>query len=323
MRVVLRVVPAVMLALIVFMPFVNSPATAQAEGDEIPEFFQDFLIFYSSGNLNEMSGHVHPDRGLVQNGYLLTYEEVERDFQVLGKQIGKIDYIRAIYDSGFFPGENYYRAKCWVHYRIAGYTQQVPTVFVFEKIEEKWYLVQSEMVEFRDQFRDFFEILTIGYILPDIELTTNTNRLYNSGAAAEKNKATLLYFFSLWDIYGDLNTRFFLEMLKEFGRRNDIYIFGVTDDDKTEIDNWMERQELDFVWLYDEKSLVHYDLGILIHPCVLLLDKTGRLVLMGSWRYERDRLLDPDYRTESQELIMRRIAEVLSEPVEEEQEVGD
>jgi peroxiredoxin len=295
----------------------GTPAASQGAHGDIPDFYQDFIIFYSKGNLDEMWRYVHPDRGLVQNGYLLTYEDVEEDFKAFSSTAGKIDSIRVLPDYGFYPGENYYRARCWVEYTAAKYTQRIPTVFVFEKIDDTWYLVQSEMEEFTEQFRDFFEILTMGYILPDIELTTNTNRLYNSGAAAENGKASLLFFFSLWDIYGEVNIGFFFDILAEYGSRDDIYVFAVTDDDKADIDDWMERNDFNFVWLYDEKSLVHYDLGIMIHPMLLLLDKEGRLVLMSSWKYPYDVELDENYRTGSQKLIMKRVAEVLSEPVEE------
>jgi hypothetical protein len=169
------------------------------------------------------------------------------------------------------------------------------------------------MIEFFDQFRQF-EILTVGHI-PDIECETNTGRLYNSLTAAENGKASLLYFFSLMDIYGEVNMGFFFDVLGNYASSRDIYIFAVTDNSKSEIEEWMKGNDFSFVWLNDEKSLLHYNMQVLIHPMLLLLDRDGRLVMMTSWRYPRDVEIDEDYRTAAQELAMKRIAEVLaSEP---------
>ena len=305
-----------MIVLIIPVLVGSAPATAQIAQGEIPVFFQDFVIAYSSGNLDKMSTYFHPDRGLIQNSYVLTYEEVKEDFHALSVDYGKIESIQVIIEYGAFLSEDYYRSKCQVRFKAAGYTQHIPTVFVFEKIDDTWYLVQSEMIEYVDMYR-LRELLTVGYILADVEAVTNTGRLYNSGIAAKKHKATVLYFFSLMDIFGENNTLFFYDILKAYGGRDDVYIFGVNDDDKSKVDVWMEETGIDFVWLNDDKSLMHYDLGILIHPMILVLDKNGRLVMMGSWKYEdRERILDPEYRTESQKFILRRIGEVMDEPVE-------
>jgi peroxiredoxin len=295
-------------------------ASAQQIGtqaEEVPVFLQEFIIFYSSGELDKMPRYIHPERGFIQNGILLTHEEVEKEFRALGLEIGKIEYIKLYFQEGFFPGENYYRAKCTVEYRAAGYTQTIPTVFVFEKIDDTWHLVQSERVEFIEQFRPL-DVLTVGYILPDIELETNTGRLYTSKAAADNDKVTLLYFFNLLDLFREENTAFFQSILTEFGPRDDLYIFGVTDETEEYVNNWMTDERIRFVWLKDEESLLHYDLGILTHPMMLLLDREGRLVMMGGWEYDRDRLLEPGYHPPAHDLIKERIRDVLSEsPVSE------
>lgn len=315
-KVIIRYLLVVLLVISLSAQFSPPPVAAQVVQGDIPDFFHDFIIFYSSGKLAKMPDYVHPDRGLIQNNYLLTYEEVKEDFKALSSDYGKIESIKVIVDYGLFLSEEYYRAECRVKYRVANYTQLVPTIFVFEKIDGTWYLVQSEMVEFMDQFHSR-GLLTVGYILPDIETATNTGRLYKSSDAAKKGKATLLYFFSLMDIYGENNSSFFYEIFNQYGNRDDIYIFGVSDDDKANVESWMKDTGKNFVWLVDEESLLHYDLWILIHPMILLLDKEGRLVMMSSWRYEdREKLIDLDYRTESQALILQRIAEVLEKPVE-------
>ncbi len=289
--------------------------TADAQTDNMPpEFFQEFIKFYSSGDLNNMWRYVNADRGLIQNGILMTFDEVESEFKALGPEIGKIDFIRLIFNFGEFLSDNYYRADTKVEYRTAGYTQTVPTVFVFEKIDDEWYLVQSEKVEFVEQYRNR-GLLTVGYILPDVALKTNTGRLYTSAAAAKNHKATLLYFFTVLDLYREENTRFFMELVGEFGRNKDIYVFGVTDDDVDIVDNWMAADNLKFVWLNDEKSLLHYDLGILEHPELLLLNQEGRLVMMARWQYDLDKVMDPKYHPPAQDLIKKRINEVLANPV--------
>jgi peroxiredoxin len=301
---------AVLLTVFSLMPASN-PASAQ--GGEVPDFMQEFIIFFTSGNLGEMSRYIHPDRGFIQDGYILTYEEVEKDFMGLAPEIKKADFIKLYFNEGFFPADNYYRAKCTVEYRTQGYTQQVPTVFVFEQIGGKWYLVQSERVEFIENYRSR-DILTVGYILNEIELQTNTGRMYNSGAAAEKNKVTLLYFFNLLDIFREENTAFYLGLLEEFGSRKDMYVLGVSDENKTYIENWMDDEKVQFVWLYDENSLVHYDLGILIHPMIILLDRDSRVVMMGGWNYDRNRLREQGYYPPAEDLIKKRIKEVLLQP---------
>lgn len=305
-----------MIVLMIPMLVGSAPATAQIAQGEIPVFFQDFVIAYSSGNVNKMSTYFHPDRGLIQNSFVLTYEEVKEDFHALMADYGKIESIKVIIEYGTFLSEDFYRSKCQVRFKAAGYTQDIPTVFVFEKIDDTWYLVQSEMIEYVDMYR-IRELLTVGYVLADIEAVTNTGRVYNSGIAAKKQKATVLYFFSLMDIFGENNTFFFYDILKAYSGRDDVYVFGVNDDDKFKVEGWMEATNIDFVWLNDDKSLMHYDLGILIHPMILVLDKNGRLVFMGSWKYEdREKILDEEYRTDSQKLILKRIGEILDTPVE-------
>lgn len=301
-----------MLALLLNIAAGSPPAAAQVDSDQIPDFFMDFMIFYSSADIDQMANYVHPERGLIQNSFLLTYDEVKEDFRALGNAIGNIDYMKVVFNYGYFLGENYYRATCWVEYRAADYTQQVPTVFVFENIADRWYLVQTEMIEFFDQFRQF-EILSVGFI-PEIEAETNTGRLYKSLDAAENGKATLLFFFSLMDIYGEVNLEFYLDVMKKYGSRNDIYLFAVTDDNKTDVDAWMTRNSLNFVYLNDEKSLLHYNMGILIHPMILLLDKDGRLVMMTSWKYPRDIEVDENYRTGAQMLVLDMIDYALAKP---------
>ncbi len=307
-----KVAPAVTLAFLLIIAAGSAPASAQVDSDQIPGFFMDFMVFYSSGDIDQMAKYVHPDRGLIQNSFLLTYDEVKEDFQALGKTNKNIQYMKVIFNYGYFLSEDYYRATCWVEYRAADYTQQVPTVFVFENIDGKWYLVQTEMIEFFDQFRQF-EILSVGFV-PEIEAETSTGRLYKSLDAAKAGKATVLYFFSLMDIYGEVNLEFYLDVMKKYGKRNDIFLFAVTDDNKTDVDAWMKRNGLNFVYLSDEKSLVHYDLGILIHPMILVLDKDGRLVMMTSWKYPRDIEVDENYRTPSQGLVLDMIDYVLSKP---------
>jgi len=301
---------AVLLTVFSLIPASNR---ASAQGEELPGFMQDFIIFFASENLDAMSRYVHPDRGLIQDGYIRTYEEVEKDFTGLGSDMKKADFIKLYFKESFFPADNYYRAKCTVEYRAEGYTQQVPTVFVFEHIGDKWYLVQSERVEFIENYRQG-DILTVGYILNEIELQTNTGRVFDSGAAAEKDKVTLLYFFNLLDLFREENTTFYLSLLKEFGSRKDMYVLGVSDENKTYVDNWMSDEKINFVWLNDERSLVHYDLGILIHPMVILLDRDSRVVMMGAWNYDRNRLREQGYYPPAEDLIRKRIKDVLAQP---------
>ena len=301
---------AVMLVAVALMP---APSRAQDESGGVPDFMQEFIISFSSGNPDAMSRYAHPDRGLIQDGYIRTYEEVEKDFAGLGSEMAKADFIKLYFTEGFFPAQNYYRAKCTIEYRVAGYTQQVPTVFVFENIGDEWYLVQSERVEFIENYRRQ-DILTVGYVLDEIELQTNTARMYNSSAATDKGKVTLLYFFNLYDFFREENTAFYLTLLKEFGKRQDIYMLGVSDENRTYVENWMDDDDVHFIWLVDERSLLHYDLGILVHPVIILLDRDSRVVLMGGWNYDPDRLREPGYYPPAEDLIRKRLRDVLAQP---------
>lgn len=124
----------------------------------------------------------------------------------------------------------------------------------------------------------------------------------------------MLYFFTVLDLFREENTEFFMSIVREFGKDNDIYVFGVTDDDEQYVNNWMAKEGLNFVWLNDEESLLHYDLGILYHPTLLLLDRDARLVTIARWEYDRDKVMEKGYYPPAHDLIKRRIRDVLSAP---------
>jgi len=129
-----------------------------------------------------------------------------------------------------------------------------------------------------------------------------TWRLQHSVAAG---KPTVLYFFSVqWlsiqqeeDFEAQMD---FLEgFYDEFGRE-DLYIFGVTDE-SIEVLDWLgESGHTDFAPLLDEGSLLHATLNIDHHPYIVVFDAEGTVVVLSK-----------TYHPSTQDLIRDRIREVV------------
>jgi hypothetical protein len=131
-----------------------------------------------------------------------------------------------------------------------------------------------------------------------------TWRLQHSVAAG---KPTVLYFFSVqWlsiqqeeDFEAQMN---FLEGLyDEFGRE-DLYIFGVTDE-SVEVLDWLgESGHTNFAPLLDEGSLMHAALNIDQHPYIVVFDAEGTVAALSK-----------TYHPSTLDLIRDRIREVIEE----------
>jgi hypothetical protein len=116
-----------------------------------PMQFLTFNSDFSSLNKDKFIQYVHPNRGLVKNGILLTKDEADKDFQS-GQSAGKgIQSVNITFNYGEFVGANCYQADTWVEYKGTGEDGQPSwfrfhNIFVFEIIDGNWYLVQSEYI---------------------------------------------------------------------------------------------------------------------------------------------------------------------------------
>lgn len=112
-----------------------------------------FLVFnsdFSSLDKARFMQWIHPARGLVKNGILLTKEEADASFYTQSEDDSRVLSVNIAFNYGEFAGANTYQADCWVEYKAADQAGEdwyrFHNIFVFEIIDAIWYLVQSEYV---------------------------------------------------------------------------------------------------------------------------------------------------------------------------------
>lgn len=112
-----------------------------------------FLVFnkdFSSLERDRFLQWIHPDRGLIKNGILLTKQEAEVEYQAGKVQKSGLISLNIHFNYGRFSGGPYYQADCWVEYKAKVDNKEqwfrFHNIFVFEIIDSLWYLVQSEYV---------------------------------------------------------------------------------------------------------------------------------------------------------------------------------
>ncbi|MFH1676717.1 MAG: hypothetical protein ABIC40_06795, partial [bacterium] len=125
-------------------------------------------------------------------------------------------------------------------------------------------------------------------------------------SAASQKKPTVLYFFSVHALSVtepedfDTQMNFLSGLYDKFGHK-DLYIFGVTDDLKDEVDWLGESGYTNFSPLLDEGSKMHAALNIDMHPYLVVFDSAGTVVAISK-----------TFHPSSNPLIENRIREVIA-----------
>ncbi len=122
--------------------------------------------------------------------------------------------------------------------------------------------------------------------LHPIRGTTPSGRTWSLAHAVSVGKPTVFYFFSVQGLSVALPEDFetqmqFLEGLYDrFGHEN-LYVYGVTDDDREELEWLGESGYTSFAPLLDENSDIHAALNIDTHPFIVVLDSEGTVVALS------------------------------------------
>ena len=112
---------------------------------------------------------------------------------------------------------------------------------------------------------------------------TISGKTWTLAHAVAERKPTVLYFFSIHSLWLAKSDEFHQQMnylsslYRTFGREK-LYIFGVSDEPKEEIEWLGESGYDDFAPLLDEGSMLHATLGIDIHPYIVVFDADGTVV---------------------------------------------
>lgn len=327
------ILPAV--AFLLLQAFGVPPPSAETIEDPFarattpPEAFHLFNKDFSSLNLGFFLTWIHPERGLVKNGILLTREEAQEEFGrgfggELVSETGELVGLNVQFNYGEFVGASCYQADCWVEYVVEEGGEEgiyrFHNVFVFEVMESGWYLVQTEyipsepgvLIDFESPVTGAEEIhpgderfaapysepglmgvinwpLLLGTsFMEEIQLhpvrgTTMGGKTWTLEHAVGLGKPTVMYFFSVHGLSVALpedfeaQMKFLAGLYDEFGRE-DLFIFGVTDDAKEDVIWLGESGYNEFAPLLDEGSRLHAALNIDVHPYIVVFDSLGTVV---------------------------------------------
>jgi hypothetical protein len=292
-----------------------------------------FLTFnddFSSLDKTRFMQWVHPNRGLVKNGILLTQSEADAQF---GSGDAGVEGLELHFNYGEFVGANCYQADCWLQYKGLNEENQEQwfrfhNIFVFEIIDSLWYLVQSEYIAPEAGVQMNFEedpnaIQSIpqdlqsytdrgpytapalpglnpwplligdsfasGAELHPIAGKTWSDRTWTLAYAVSVHKPTVMYFFSVHELSYTTPEEFRAQMeylagLYDTFGKDDLYIYGVTDEPRSEVEWLQESGYNEFMPLLDEGSALHATLNIDVHPYIVVFDAEGTVIALSkSW----------------------------------------
>jgi len=307
----------IILALLLLLPAALANAQAQDAGSTIlesdaitPGFaktFQSDYITFKPGNIMKW---ISPRRGLVQDGVLMSYDYTNTKMAEFQKEMKEIKnpemlFVRGYYNRTSFssakgsmpivegktpitqPTFGFYKAFYQLTFNLGKIRQKINIIAVFEKLDGKWYLVQTQNLRMSrgginspttESFALQTDQLTIGDMPLDFEgvtfSTSKKSRRFASKMARNRKRPVLLYFFTL--ISADSGAQMdWAETLYPKYKDKNVYIFCVTDD-KPEFLKWyLEQGKWKVAVLRDENSLMHHDLEVDIHPYIILLDHWG------------------------------------------------
>ncbi len=334
----------IILALLLLMP--TSIANAQSqdadaqilESDALtPGFTKAFQADYITFKPENIMKWITPRRGLVQDGILMSHEYTRTkmtDFQKVMKDIKnpEILFLRGYYNRtansgarGSFPiveGKTsvtqptfgFYKAFYQLTFDLGKVRQKINIIAVFEKLDGKWYLVQTQNLrmsrgEANTRTTESFALqtdrLTIGDMPLDFEgvtfSTTKKARRFASKMARNRKRPVLLNFFTL--ISTDSGAQMdWADSIYPKHKDKNIYIFCVSDDEPAFLEWYLDEGGWNIVVLRDVNSLTHHDLEVDIHPYIILLDHWGVV-----------RTISRGYNKESLKLVENVMDEIIDE----------
>jgi len=323
---------------ILFLLFISgfplAPLNAQAPGQGrpalesdlmVPAFVMEFRQDYISFKPERIMNWISPKRGLVQDGVLMSYETAASRMKEFQKEMADLKNPELTFLRGYYNGNadtdlqanrqilegkdydspqknNFYKAFYQLTFTLGQVNQKINLIMVFEKINGKSYLVQTQNLRLTRGDRNTKN--TESLILPtdrlmigdkplDFEGITFSKskkaRRFASEMAQRRTRPVLLNFFT--KISPDVGVQLdWAESLYSKYKGKNIYIFCVSDDEPDFLAPYLESGGWKIVVLRDPDSLIHQDLEVDIHPYIILLDHWG-VVRTMSRGYNKESLV--------------------------------
>jgi hypothetical protein len=295
-----------------------APSKIELEVDTItPQFVKDFQNDYATFSADKFMKWISPKRGLVEDGILMTFDLTKTKMKDVEKEMSGLKpsmyFIRGYYN-GLADVKKFYKAFYQLSFKAGKADQRINLIAVFEKIDSQWYLVQSHSLKLsRDTLRSGkndalalqTNLLTIGDFPFEFEgktyVTKGKARQFSSKVAKNRKRPVLLNFFTR--ISGDFGAQLdWAESLYPKFQGRNIYFFCVTDDELDFLTPYLDDGKWKLAVLLDEKSLIHHDLEIDIHPFIMLIDHSGVV-----------RCISRGYNKESLGLVEKITLEIIDE----------
>lgn len=332
------------LALLLLLPAALANAQTQnadsqiLESDAItPGFAKTFQSDYITFKPDNIMKWISPRRGLVQDGVLMSRDYTNTKMSEFQKEMKEIKNPEMLFVRGYYnrtslsnarssksivegktpttqPTFGFYKAFYQLSFDLEKIRQKINIIAVFEKLDGKWYLVQTQNLRMSrgginspttESFALQTDQLTIGDMPLDFEgvtfSTTKKSRRFASKMARNRQRPTLLYFFTLISVDSGAQMDWAETLYPKYKDKN-VYIFCVTDDEPEYIKWYIEQGKWNVGVLRDVNSLMHHDLEVDIHPYIILLDHWGVV-----------RTISRGYNEESLELVESVMDEIIDE----------
>jgi hypothetical protein len=264
------------------MPLDNPMEDPLARAVTPPASFQYFNQDYSSKDTERMMTWIHPNRGLVKYGVLLTYDEARESFDKAYEDSDDVD-VNVAYNYGVWGANKTFQADTWVEYAFMENGSQTilrfHNIFVFEVINNGWYLVQIEFIpsdtglpysyesgtynpdkELPYSLRQFSDPTLFSEVgswplllgtnftqdneLRPLEAKTAGGRQWSLAQAVSLGKPTVLHFLSTHSVMigSDEEIDLMVGFQKELYNTfgyENLYVFGVTESGDWDIIDWL------------------------------------------------------------------------------------
>jgi peroxiredoxin len=314
---ILCLMPSGSLAQPVANPTLEPPPPVEVE-TVTPQFVEQFRTDYATFNHDSIMKWISPKRGLVQDSILMSYEATSAQMKDFVKEMKDLKSNSVDFFQGYYTGtsreKKFYKAFYQINFSLNKVAQRINIVAVFEKIGDKWFLVQTHNLRMtrgtmntpsRESMTLQTNVLTVGERPLDFEgktfSKTKQSRRFASTMAIKRKRPVLLNFFSRMS--GDFGAQLkWAETLYPKFKGRNIYIFCVTDDEPEFVAPFIDQEKLKLAVLLDVNSLMHQDLEVDIHPYIILLDHRGVV-----------RTISRGYNKESYGLVENLMNEIIDE----------
>ena len=252
-----------------------------------PPFTIQFRDDYRSLDSNKIMKWISPKRGLIEDGILLTYEETRQKMQKMQEDLKGIK-VGMAFANGLYTGSSatndFYRGFYQLTIGDGKVSQEIKTITIFEKINGQWSLVQTQNLRLAQNSplptmdKPMLEpnMLMVGDHVPEYSgiIIGKKPQKFTSVLAQRHGRPVLLNFFTRFS--GDFGSQldWAHTLYPKYNGKN-IYIFCATDDALEFLKPYLAEGKWKIAVLRDEKSLMHLDLKIDIHPYIMLIDQAG------------------------------------------------